>query len=63
MSERDIFRNGFFCEPDSFAYHGIGRAGPHIPTKFTRSRQRPIVIEIMRAGTIFETSDTPMGER
>ena len=24
--------------PILFAYHGIGRADPHIPTKFTRSR-------------------------
>jgi hypothetical protein len=50
-------------DPVCSAYHEIGRADPHIPTKFTRSRQRPIAIETMRAGEIFETSDTPMGER
>jgi len=33
-----------------------------LPTKLVLS-QRPIIVEIKRAGAIFETSDKPMGER
>ncbi len=33
-----------------------------LPMKLAPSH-RPIIVEIMRAGAIFETSDKPMGER
>ncbi len=33
-----------------------------LPMKLVPSH-RPIIVEIMRAGAIFETSDKPMGER
>ena len=38
-------------------------AGRQAHTDEAGPSHRPIIVEIMRAGAIFETSDKPMGER